>query len=416
MVSSVTIVGSNHTPIVLSYDSASNFALAQQIAAQINAQIASGKLVTEFDTNGPPPTTLPKGAAGAYVQTIDPVVILPSNYTTDLVTKSGNALVFGSGAANEEILAGSSTNLTFIATAGSGTVLAGAGGSGSNALYVGGSGNWSLNVGDGTNLIDLTGNGSDTITAGTGHNTMLLGGGQYLITETGDDIVTGGSGAETIDASGAHTSVVFGEASDLLFVGGLGGATIGGGTGSDTYFGYQGGTAAPQLIEGGSGGNNLLIAGSGSTTLIGGGNGDQLYAMGGASQVLIGGSGKETLSAAASYGNVTLVGGSGHDVLMGGIGNDTFVGGSGQTTIQAGFGQNLYEFVNQGAEGSAKDLVTGILDPSAIKIDLVGYGLTEVAYALAHQTVKNGSDTIQLTDGTKITFEDVTSLKQSNFT
>ena len=48
--------------------------------------------------------------------------------------------------------------------------------------------------------------------------------------------------------------------------------------------------------------------------------------------------------------------------------------------------------------------------------DLEGYGPNAIANALASQTVTHGSVSISLTDGTKVTFQDVTSLNRSNFT
>ncbi|MEA2774436.1 MAG: hypothetical protein QOD93_7398, partial [Acetobacteraceae bacterium] len=44
-----------------------------------------------------------------------------------------------------------------------------------------------------------------------------------------------------------------------------------------------------------------------------------------------------------------------------------------------------------------------------------GYGPGAIDQALATQTVTQGSVTIGLTDGTKITFQDVTSLNRNNF-
>jgi hypothetical protein len=72
-------------------------------------------------------------------------------------------------------------------------------------------------------------------------------------------------------------------------------------------------------------------------------------------------------------------------------------------------------FDDRKGEGGT-ELATGIIDPSSIQIALVGYGSSEAAKALASQTVSHGSVTISLTDETKVTFEDVTSLTKSNFT
>ena len=207
---------------------------------------------------------------------------------------------------------------------------------------------------------------------------------------------------------------VQGEKSDLLFIGGSGGATILGGTGSDTYFGSAAGPVGEQLIKGGSAGSNLLFAGDGAATLVGGGNNDQLFAYGSTNQVLNAGSGNETLSAAFSSGNDTLAAGLSNGQLIGGTGSDTFLGGGGNATITAGSGRDVYAFINHQAGGN--DVVQGVFDPASIQIHLQGYDRSAIHNALASQRTSNGSVTIGLEDGTKITFQDVSSLNRSNFT
>jgi Ca2+-binding RTX toxin-like protein len=408
MISSVTIQGGSNKPISLSFDSASNAQLAEQIAAQITAGVNAGTLVTAFDTSGTPPT-IPAGVGGVFVQTEIPLFAMPQGYNTDLVTKSGSAIVMGNGAPNETIMSDSLTDLTFLASSGSGTVIAGGGDS---RVSVGGSGNWSLNTGTGNDIIAAVGHVNATISAGTGSNAILLGSGKDVIISTGDDTIQGGSGSETVDATGASSDFVQGVNSHLVFVGGSGGATILGGTGSDTYFGSARPTD-PQLIVGGSGGSNFLFAGDGAATLVGGGNNDQLYAYGVQNQFLIAGSGNETLSASFSTGNDSIKAGSGHDLLIGGGGSDTYVGGSGDATVQSGSGGQVFEFINHAAGGT--ELVQGLFDPTMLKIDLVGYGHGAIDNALASQNVNNGSVTIGLSDGTKVTFENLTSLNRSNF-
>jgi Ca2+-binding RTX toxin-like protein len=401
MVSSVTVNGSDNTSLTLRFDSSANFTLAQQIAARINASVAGGGLVTAFDTAGPPPLVEP-GHKGGYYQVATNFVIMPPDYTVDLVKTPGPAVVIGSGAKNEMIMSDINTDLTFIATGGSGSVVAGGGNS---LLVVPGydKGNWAL----------FTGNGNDAIVAGGGHNSIVLGSGHDIITSTGADTIYGGTGSETVNALKAKSDLIQGGDSKLLFIGGLGGATILGGEGSDTYFGSFTGPVGNQLVKGGSKGHNYLFAGNGAATLIGGGKGDQLFAVGSHDQTLIAGRGNETLSAALSSGNDSIAAGSGRDLLIGGTGSDTFVGGSGHSTVQSGFTSNTFEFINH--ESGGTQLVTNIFDPSSIRIDLDGYGPGAVHKALQSQTVHDGSVTITLTDGTRVTFEDVTSLNRNNF-
>jgi Ca2+-binding RTX toxin-like protein len=429
MVSSVSIQGSNHQDVTLNFDVTSNFALAQQLGAFLNVQIADGKVVTEPDTGGTFPV-LPSGVAGAYVQTTTALAILPTDYTSDLITKPGRAVVFGSGAANQAIVSDIKTDLTFNASGGSGTVVAGGGNSRlliSGGAPTAGAGSdddrtrlaspastWNLFTGNGNDFISTLGNVNATIGAGGGHNTVIMSSGRDVVISSGNDSILGGSGSATIEATSGQSDYVAGGASNLYFLGGAGGATILGGSGSDTYMGSPVGPVGKQLIEGGSAGNNYLFAGDGLATLIGGGKGDQLFAFGSSDQWLKAGSGNETLSAALSTGHDTLSAGSGKDLIITGLGSDTIVGGSGQATVSTGFGSNVFEFIKGHAGGS--ELVTGIFDPSSIKIALVGYGGGEINKALAGASVKNGSVTIGLTDGTKITFQDVTSLSRSNFT
>lgn len=409
MVSSVTIQGSSSHVVTLSFDTATNFLLAEQIAARITAGVNGGSIVTASDINGPPPA-LPDGVSGVYMQTQAGVLAMPAGYTTDIVTKANSAIVFGSGAAGETIVSDLNTSLTFIAASGSGTVLSGGG---NDRLMVSGLGDWSLHTGNGNDVVAALGRVNATIGAGGGHNGIALGAGNDLVVSLGDDSVSGGSGAETIDATGAHSDFVQGNASRLLFVGGLGGATIMGGSGSDTYLGSSFGLVGKQVVIGGTAGHNFLFAGDGAATLAGGGNGDQLFAFGSSGQLLKAGAGNETLSAALSSGNDTLAAGSGKSQLISGSGADTFIGGSGQATITTGFGGQVFEFINHAGGGS--ELVQGLFDPSMVKIDLEGYGNKAIDHALATQTTHNGSVTIGLADGSKITFQDIAALSRSNF-
>ena len=406
---SVTIVGSGSQTMSLSFDATANYALAQKLAAQINKGVANGTIVTSTDGTVP----LAHGVTGAYLQTLGGFVSLPPGYTSDAsnVASFGPAEVLSfSGASGQKDLSDEHTDLTFIAPAGSGSVVAGGG---NNQLRVGGPGNWSLNTGSGNDIIAAIGSGNNTIEAGGGNNALYLGSGHDLIISVGNDSILGGSGAETVNATGGGRDFVQGGASDLLFLGGTAGATILGGSGSDTYFGSTNPHVAKQLVIGGSAGNNLLWAGDGAATLGGGGSGDQLFAYGQSGQVLTAGSGNETLTAAFSGGNNSLTAGSGSDQLIGGTGADTFAGGKGADTVIAGTGADVYAFIKGHAGGT--ELVQGIFDPAAIRISLQGYGPHEVAEALASQHVAAGSVTIDLSDGTRVTFQNVTELQKSNF-
>jgi Ca2+-binding RTX toxin-like protein len=408
MATSVTVLGTQNQAITLTYASAANGILASQLASLINTGVTNGSIIPASDKNGPPPALAP-GKVGEFQQTMPGLTILPTGYTA-YATNAASAVVFGSGDPGEKILAGDATNLSFFATGGSGTVAAGGG---NNLLYIPAtdSGSWLLSTGAGDDQIFALGSGSNTITAGAGHNAIALGSGPDAITSTGDDTVMAGAGAATIDATQASSDVVYGGSGNLLFVGGAGGSTIFGGTGSDTFMGNNG--TGPEEVHGGSAGHNFLVAGAGPATLFGGGDGDQLFAFGAQSQTLIGGSGHEVLSGAFSSGNDLLVAGPGNNSLVGGSGADTFVGGSGSDTVFASSAsKDVFEFVKGQAGGS--ELVQNVFDSASVHIKLSGYSSTEAANALAGQTTNGSSVTLSLSDGTKITFDNITHLNSTN--
>jgi Ca2+-binding RTX toxin-like protein len=404
----VTVQGSHSQNVPLQYDSTSNTAIASQIAGLISTGITNGTLTGFMDTGGTIPT-VPAGVGGVLIQQTG-LAALPPGYVFDIVTDPVNSVVFGNGAPSLGILSDANVDLTFIASSGSGTVAAGGG---DNRISVGGSGSWMLYTGSGNDVITAAASVTATIGAGGGDNTILLGNGNDLIQSTGSDTIIGASGAETVDATNATKDFVVGNQSDLLFVGGTGGATILGGSGSDTYFGSPR-PSGDQLIVGGTAGNNYLFAGDGAATLVGGGSGDQLFAYGANAQTLIAGKGTETLSAAASSGSDLLKSGPGQDLLIGGTGSDTYVGSSGNTTVQAGLGKQTFDFINFHT-GGGTELVTGMFDSSLINIHLTGYAPGQVEASLQSATVQNNAITIGLEDGTKITFQDVTSLSKANF-
>jgi Ca2+-binding RTX toxin-like protein len=394
MASSVTVSGSHNSTITLSFTPSANVQLARVLASGLSAQVANGTLRTASSQDGPPPP-LPHAVTGEFLQTTRGLTFLPHGY--DAVVDTGRAAtISGSGDVGESVLGGTG-GMTFIATGGSGTVAAG-GGNNTAIVPFNDPGKWFISTGDGDDRIFALGSGNDTIQPGGGNNTVVLGDGNDLVQLAGTDTVTLGHGATTVDASLSHSTLVQDGSGRLTFVGGEGSATITGGSGSETVHGGNGRT----VVHGGSDGHNLLFAGTGAATLFGGGSGDQLYAQGDRHQALHAGGGNETLSAALSTGNVTLYGGSGKDQMIAGSGNDIFVGGSGKDT---------FTFINGSAGGT--DLILDFTKGD--KAALSGYGPNAVADALASQTAGPGSVTITLSDSTKITFDDVSSLRKSDF-
>jgi Ca2+-binding RTX toxin-like protein len=410
MATTITVPGANGTTVSLSYDTQSNAALAQRIADAIRNGVDNNTILPVDNKFGPPPP-LPTGVTGEFIQSIPAVSLLTPGFV-DVVNTAKTGAIYGSGDANEQVLSSGKGNLTFYATGGSGTVAAG-GGNNLVSIPTTDTGAWLIATGNGNDTIRAMGPGNDTISAGGGSNVIQLGTGNSFIVSGGADTIFASMGSETITSGDTKAAdVVYGNASniDLNFVGGAG-ATVFGGTGSDTVLGGTG----SDLLFGGSAGNNFLQAGSGPATLFGGGNDDQLYAGGGSPQELHAGAGNETLFGGFASGSNTFYGGTGSDQIFGGGGSNTFVGAAGSATITAG-ASNLFEFINSAATSGGMDTVEGLTNASQVNIALTGYGPSEAANAVAGQTTNGSSVTISLSDGTKVTFENITHLTSSNFT
>jgi Ca2+-binding RTX toxin-like protein len=380
--------------------------MAATIAHAISQEVQGGSEHAADNAFGPPSPL--GGKPGLFTQSVPGVTTLPRGYA-DVVDSAPSAVIFGSGDANEHVLAGAG-NLTFYATGGSGTILTGAGNN-LISIPVTDAGSWLIETGGGNDTITARA-GSDTIGAGGGDNVITLGTGQYSVTSVGQDTITAATGSATIDASGSPGSgggeLVFGGAGNLVFIGGASGATVVGGSGSETVTGGSGSLYA----TGGAAGNNLLTAGSGAATLFGGGGGDTLTAAGSAPQALYAGSGNETLTGGTATGADTFAGGSGTDQITGGLGADTYVGGTGQATVNAVGSSNLFRFVDGSSGGSM--LVNDLTNASQVHISLAGYGPNEAATALAGQVSGANSVTLTLSDNTTITFQNITHLSGSN--
>lgn len=381
----VTVQGAHSTVVTLTYDSSANALLAQYIAAAITSGVNSG-----------PPSIIPEDSA----HSITPIGI-PGPNTTEWVqdTPTGQiALPTGMdafiGAAPFNVLANTDPNQNFLIGAASGQILA-LGGAG-NIVAGGGNdqvilrpsdtGSWQILMGNGNDTIKALGSGNDTIGLGTGNDSVQLGGGSNAVTTGGAATISASTGSETV--TGLGSTVIYGNASTLHFVA-TGGATVFGGTGSDTVTGGSG----PDYLQGGTAGNNVLTAGVGAATLLGGGSGDQLFASGSGAQILYAGSGNETLTGSSVSGAP-----------------DTFVGSAGATTVMGAQASSLFEFIGGSAGGTMSVFGYGSGDAPNIKIHLGG------GDTLQTQNNTGGNLNVTLSDGTKITFANVTgSLNGGNF-
>ena len=190
-------------------------------------------------------------------------------------------------------------------------------GSGNDTLY-GGVGNDTLNGNDGNDTL-LGGDGNDILNGGTGADSMIggLGDDTYSIDNTGDTVTeNAGEGTDTINST---VNITAAQAANVEIINLLGSANL-----------NATGGANDNTINGNSG-NNILDGGDGNDTLNGNAGTD----------TLIGGNGNDVLD-----------GGTGADSMSGGAGDDTYyIDNAGDTITEAQFGgyDTLYTSVSVGA-------------------------------------------------------------------
>lgn len=471
----VTVTGADNTVLTVQMNGVTNYQVAQQFAAVINGAAGSGTLSAFNVASGTSLPPVPAGNVGeAVILSAPSPVTIPGGYSFLTDVASTATTVTGSASVADSILAGTG-GVTFNAGAASGLFVAGGGANVFNGLSVaganGGTGSYAVTTGDGNDTIN-TGVGNDTVDAGAGANVITLGAGASVVTSTGVDSITGGSGAGTVTLMGSGATVqsgtgaltvndqgsgnfvtigslfgtqtvlnsnstIFGGtngtyslqgATNASVVGGGGDmvslsdstATVYAGSGSDTVeiFGTSPELGHPstdlsQLTFVGSAGHSVVIGNYIPVTLTGADGGSVQFSSQFGGSLLSVGTGAE-IDARGSLGGDTFFGGSGANTILGGVGADTFVLGSGATSItgeSAAVGK-IYDFIASNT-GGATDVITDF--KVSDRIGVSGYTANAAADVLKTATVSGGSTTITLSDQTRITLQNYTTLTSGNF-
>ena len=265
----------------------------------------------------------------------------------------GNDLLVGSAAANvldggngDDVLRGEAGNDTLSGGAGNDTLAGGAG----NDTLVGGTGNDVFSDGVGTNSMS-GGLGNDLFTVGAGDTVVELA----------------GEGADTVQTALASYTLTA-NVEDLTYTGAAGFT----GTGNALANRITGGAGADTLN--GGDGNDTLTGGAGNDTLIGGTGEDTVSYVGIAGAVTVNlangtASGAAGTDSIASVENVT--GGSGNDTVIGNAGSNVLDGGTGTDSLSGGAGNDTYVVDNAG------DVVTEGLNEGTdlIRTTLINFSL-----------------------------------------
>ncbi|MFM9938440.1 MAG: VCBS domain-containing protein [Hyphomicrobiaceae bacterium] len=270
--------------------SGANTELFEVIGNEI--RVASGAIL-DFETMSSydliVTATDPHGAAIAQ-----PITLTIDNVTGLIVGGSGN-----------DVLTGTSEEDNIYGAAGNDT-LNGAGGP--DHLY-GGTGNDTFVVDASDTVIELAGEGTDTVQAGFSY--ALGANVENLVLTGGDD--SSGTG-------NALNNTITGNGGANLIDGGAGADTMSGGTGDDTYVVD---TAADRLIEATSSGTDTVRTALASYSLAATANVENIVYTGTGSFAGTGNSLSNTIEGGAA--GDTLSGGAGADRLIGGAGDDSYV-------------------------------------------------------------------------------------------
>jgi Ca2+-binding RTX toxin-like protein len=232
------------------------------------------------------------------------------------------------GAAGDDSLDGRAGNDTLRGGAGNDTL---DGGDGVDRLY-GGAGNDLYVVTAGDSIVELAGEGADTVVSAV---TWVLSATLEALLLTGTDSINGsgnnfdnilvGNGAANRLIGYAGNDSIFGDAGDDYLDGGTGADTMEGGDGNDFY---KVDNVADVAIEAAGGGNDTVLA-TVDWTL--GANFETLQFSGGAPLIGIG-------NELDNY----LIGNNGANWLFGGDGADTLNGGNNADTLEGGNGNDVY--------------------------------------------------------------------------
>jgi hypothetical protein len=252
---------------------------------------------------------------------------------------------------------------------------------------------------------------NSVVAGGTGKITTDQGTGSITITGSNDTIDTRGADVTITAAANASGISVIGDTSSgtghITFVGGGQPATIVGGLGGATI---QSGTGGVVFTANSGTGNSVTGALGSASTLFGSANSSLEYD-GAGNALYVGISGNTTLDAAGASGNVGASAADGADSITTGGGADTLIAGSGSDTFSAGDGANTFRFA-LGTTGNAVDFITDTaVQLSSDTVELFDYTALPTATTFTGGSLTN-APALQLSDGTKIVFTQLTDLTQ----
>jgi len=193
----------------------------------------------------------------------------------------------------------------------------------------------------------------ETIIGGAG-NDYIAAVGAY----TNPVLIRGGAGNDTL-SGGASDDTLMGDDGNDSLVGAMGNDWLQGGNGNDTLQGGSGIISGADILEGDAGSDTADYSGRTNSISVSQDNtandGELLEGDSVRSDIetILGGAGNDYIVATSVYVPVLFHGGAGNDTIIGGAQSDTLLGEDGNDSIQGGMGDDLM------AGGNGNDTLQG---------------------------------------------------------
>ena len=214
-------------------------------------------------------------------------------------------------------------------------------------IFTGGSGYDSFDGASDGHTQELFGNGgNDTLSSGSGNDSLAGGGGNDALSGgAGNDTLVGGEGNDALSGGSGNDSLVGGAGDDVFGVDSSGDVVVeGADQGSDRV------DASISFVLG-SHFEDLTLTGTSNLS----GTGNEL------ANAITGNAGNNLLTGLG--GNDTLLGNAGDDTLLGGAGNDSLRGGAGDDSMVGGTGDDVF------VVDSVDDVVVEAADEGTDRVD-----------------------------------------------
>ncbi len=226
-------------------------------------------------------------------------------------------------------------------------------GNGLDNYILGNSGSNLLTGAGGNDTLDGGAGGTDTLVGGAGNDLYLVSNSNTVVTEGaggGDDTIQSSvsynavANVESLQLVGSGNINATGDANGNNLVGNSGNNVLDGGAGNDTLNGGPGG--ADTLI-GGLGDDTFIVSSSGTVVVEAAGGGNDTVQSSAdftlsanVENLVLTGSGN--INGTGNSGDNYITGNSGANTLSGAAGNDTLDGGTGNDTLIGGTGNDTY--------------------------------------------------------------------------